>query len=172
MARHNELLRAALAPVAAIAAMVFAVAPVPAQNQTSTTFQVTATAPAVCSVVSNNLTFGNYTGSQVDAVATTSVTCNDQTTTWEIGFDPGLHSTTSSCANRRMQHTTTSTSFLEYNIYRDAGRLDTLGARLEAGCVTHSGTGTANRNVFGRITAGQTVTTGSYADTVTATIYW
>jgi len=173
MTRPNALLSPVLATVAAIAVTVLGLTAAPAQNQASTSFAVNATAPVVCSVTSADLNFGDYTGSQLDAVATTSVTCNSQSTTWELGYDAGRHSPTLNCFSRRMESTVSpGTNFLTYNIYSDASRLNTLGVRGEAGCVTHTGTGTANRNVFGRIPAGQPTIIGNYQDIVTVTIYW
>lgn len=161
-----------LAVIAGIVASAPGLTPAQAQGQANASFEVTANVPAVCSVATANLDFGNYLGAQLDAVATATITCNATTTAWEVGFDPGRHSTTSSCASRSMESPLSILTHLNYNIFDDAGRQNTLGAKGETGCFTHTGTGSANRNVFGRIPGGQTPPIGGYSDIVTVTIYW
>src|SRR5271166_4240704 len=66
----------------------------------TTTFQVTATVQATCLISANSLAFGTYTGAQVQASTTISVTCTS-TTPYNVGLDPGT-ATGASVSARKM----------------------------------------------------------------------
>jgi spore coat protein U-like protein len=131
-------------------------------------------ATAACVVTAPNLSFGPYDGLS-GAPGTTSasavVTCNEApppTVTLEIspsgvsgGFFP-----------RQMRHDSGSDR-LAYNFYADPGGAAVWGDGT-GGTVTRSQRVFKNKpwtaTIYGRIPAGQDVSTGSYSDTLTLTI--
>ena len=131
----------------------------------TTTFQVTATVQATCLISATDLAFGTYSGTQVDATSTITVTCT-ATTPWNIGLNAGTCG--SSVTTRCMK------SFgpaLYYALYRDAAR--TLNWGNTVGTDTLSGTGTGNAQnstVYGRVAGSQFPPPGLFTDTITATV--
>ncbi len=136
---------------------------------------VTATVVASCTVTAGTLAFPNYdavTGAQVDGSGTLSVACSKgaiTSITLGQGANAGFGST-DLLPLRRMKKIA-STETLSYSLYQDATRLVTWGNTALTG-VTYvpASAAATNVNVYGRITAGQDQPTGSYSDTVLATI--
>jgi spore coat protein U-like protein len=61
--------------------------------------------------------------------------------------------------------------FLNYEIYSDSGRTSVFGGTTGNGVsATAASKNSITVNLYGRITAGQDVATGSYADTVQSTV--
>jgi len=140
--------------------------PALAQGTATTTFQVTATVNATCLISATNLAFGTYTGTQVDATSTITVTCTN-TTAWNIGLSagtcPGATVTTRCMLN--------GTAHLNYAMYRDASRTLNWGNTVGTDTLAGTGSGSAQVNtVFGRVPAGAFPAPGGYLDTITATI--
>jgi len=130
---------------------------------TSTTFTVSATVVASCSVSATNLAFGSYTGSaHVDQTSTVSVTCTNGTD-YSVALNDGANA---SGSTRRM--VSSGSNYLSYEMYSDAGRTTVWNAAAQ---VTGTGNGAAQSlTVYGRIPSGQSVPAGSYSDTVQVTV--
>jgi spore coat protein U-like protein len=150
----------------------------PALAATATaSFQVTASVQKTCQLQSvNNLAFANY--DTMAGAATTSTTtfqfrCN-KNTAYQIAIDNGTHFGQGAiAADRAMQGNVTTTAYLSYELYRDAGYSQAWGSTL--GTNTLNGTAATNAwtttTIYGSIPAGQDVIAQSYTDaTVTITV--
>jgi len=136
----------------------------------TTTFNVSATVLSVCSVAATNLGFGSYTAASAtpnDTTSTVNVTCSNGTT-YTVGLDAGL-GTGATVANRLM---TSGGNTLGYGIFTTAGRTTIWGdGTLSTVTVAGTGNGSAQPlTAYGRIPINQFVASGSYADTITATV--
>ncbi len=130
-------------------------------------FTVSATVQATCLISAGNLSFGTYTGSQVDASSTISVTCTN-TTPYDVGLSAGT-TTGATTSTRKMAGTGGAT--LNYALYTDSGHLSNWGNIVDTDAVEGTGNGSAQSlTVYGRLPAAQYVTPGAYSDTITATI--
>lgn len=130
-----------------------------------TTFQVTSSVSAVCTVTAAGMDFGAYQGKQHDQISSITITCN-KGTPYQIGLDNGVHF---SPPYRRLKHRTTD-NYLIYELYRDAGRTARWG-NDDASSVHMTSDGEAQHiNVYGRVPAGQTGPVGSYSNTTTVTV--
>lgn len=143
-----------------------ALRPVRASTATST-FQVSATVPASCQVSASNLNFGNFTGAQVQATSTISVTCTD-TTSYAVGLGPGTASG-ATVTSRAM--TGPSSTTLSYALYSDSSHSTNWGDTSATNEVSGTGTGSAQTlTVYGVIPSGSMPIPGSYTDTITVTV--
>lgn len=143
-----------------------ALEPVQASTATST-FQVSATVPASCQVSATNLNFGNFTGTQLQATSTISVTCTD-TTPYTVGLGPG---TAAGATVTSRQMTGPSSATLGYGLYSDATDSTNWGNTSGTNEVSGTGTGSAQAlTVYGLIPAGSMPIPGSYTDTITITV--
>lgn len=135
---------------------------------------VTATVTSSCSITAGTLAFGTYdavTGAQVDGSATLTVACSRGALT-SITLGQGANPNTGSSDAiplRRMKDS--SANALSYSLFTDSLRLLPWGNTALTG-ETYIPTSSAPQNVtvYGRITALQDVPSGSYSDTVVATI--
>lgn len=138
-------------------------------------FQVRITITESCdiqAVAASDIDFGTHarsTGAPAEAQGTLQVTCTDGTP-YTIGMSPGANatSTTASANNRRMSDG--AGNFIAYGLYRDSARQDFWGE--VAGTDTLASTGTAaaqDITVYGRAPS-TNAPTGSYSDSVIATI--
>ena len=141
----------------------------PSLAATSTsTFGVSATSQATCSITSNApLAFGNFTGSAISATTTVMVTCTN-TTPYNVGLDAGT-SSGATVGNRMM--TGPGAVELRYGIYQDVGHTvnwgQTVGTDTEAGI----GNGSAQAlTLYGYMPSGPAANPGAYTDTITATV--
>lgn len=136
---------------------------------TTTTFQVTATVGNSCSASATNQSFGNYDPlalSPTDATSTVSVQCT-LGTTYDIGLDAG----TGSGATVNTRKMTKGADTLSYSLFQDPTRLLVWGNTVSSDTVPGVGTGlSVPYIVYGRISAGQNVNPGGYADTISVTI--
>jgi spore coat protein U-like protein len=134
---------------------------------TQGTFTVTATVNAACTITTNNLAFGSYTGVQLDGTTNLLATCSTGT-----GYDIGLNAGTFSGANvltRRM--TGPDATGLGYSLFQDPTRQTNWGNTVNTDTVHDTGNGAAQTHtVYGRIPAGEFVTAGAYTDTITVTL--
>jgi len=154
-----------------VALMVVSV-PVFAGSQTANV-SVTASVAASCTIATLPVAFGAYDPVSANAATdllgagTLTVACTKGATT---AIDLG-QGTNYLAPARRM--TAGAAAFLNYALYKDAARTQVWGSAM-AGGTTYS-YNSASRNsvaitVYGTVPQAQDVTTGSYADTVVATI--
>jgi spore coat protein U-like protein len=133
----------------------------------STTFQVTATVSATCSISASDLTFGTYSGAQLDGSTTLSVTCTNSTA-YNVGLNAG-NGAGATVSGRKM--TGPSSATLDYALFQDSSH--TINWGNTPGTDTKSGTGNGSAQsltVFGRVAASQFPAPGAYSDTISATI--
>jgi spore coat protein U-like protein len=124
-----------------------------------------------CTITTTDVTFGNYdpvTANQatpLDGAGSVTVTCT-QGTVATIGIDTGSNA---QGATRRMAG---GTQFLNYELYRDAGRTSTWGPSGAAAMTLPAAPSLAPRTfqIFGRVPAAQDVSAGPYLDRAVATV--
>jgi spore coat protein U-like protein len=133
----------------------------------TTSFSVTATVQAACSLSATNLAFGTYSGSLINSTSTVSVTCTN-TTNYNVGLNGGT-ATGATVTNRSM--TGPASSLLAYKLLSNAARTINWGNTVGSDTVAGTGSGaTQMLTVYGQLPANQFVQPGSYEDTITATI--
>jgi spore coat protein U domain-containing protein, fimbrial subunit CupE1/2/3/6 len=151
----------------------------PAVAATATSnFTVTATVVASCTISTTAIAFGNYdpvvanATTPVDANGTVTVACTAGAAT-TVGMSQGANPTgTSTAAAPLRQMASGAVNRMRYDIFQDAARATVWADTGTAGAQAYNAT-TKNAtvlSVYGRIPAGQDVSTGAYTDTVTATI--
>ncbi|MGH8865300.1 MAG: Csu type fimbrial protein [Burkholderiales bacterium] len=159
----SKILRAGLGALLGLAC-----APVLAGTAT-TTFTVTATVAAACTISATNLAFGTYSETAApptDGSSTVTTTCT-KAAAYDIGLNAG-GGTGATVAARKM---TSGANLLTYSLFQDAARAVVWGNTIGTDTVALVGTGlTVPTTVFGRIPALQNVAVGSYTDTITATV--
>ena len=139
---------------------------------------VSASVAANCAIATSAVAFGAYdpavanASADLDQQGPVTVTCTSGAST-TVTLGQGANANTGSTAAvplRRMSDGGGTPHYLSYFLYQDSGRTTVWGDTGGTG-VPHTGTGTATAiNVYGRVTAGQNVPTGSYSDTVVATV--
>lgn len=146
----------------------------PAQAGTATTtFQVTATVVAGCTVSAADLAFGNYNSQATTATSansTITLNCTDGVP-FTVALDAGQNAGgASNFSARAMSDGTAGDPLLSYQLYSDSSHSTVWGDGTN-GSSTVSGTGTGPgssnaiiETVYGQIPAGQTVLAGSYVD--------
>lgn len=128
-------------------------------------------ADAACSISSTGVNFGTYdvfSATPLDSTGTITFSCNnDERIRIRLGTGGS-----GSYFPRKMSK---SGETLDYNLYRDAARTLVWGNN-SGGTVEYSRSVNEDEvytvTVYGRIPAGQDVSAGTYADTVTMTILW
>lgn len=132
-----------------------------------------ATGQAVCSVSSSGVAFGVYipfSGAAANGTGSVTVNCSQFFGAYSVALSSGLNSG-GSFSNRRMG---TGAALLGYQLYMDAGHTAVWGDGTGGSVTVNSGTCFANCNttytVHGRIPARQTVSPGSYGDTILVTV--
>ena len=156
--------------MAGVVAVSAGIVSVPAgATATATTFGVSATVAAICTVSTNALAFGTYSGT-VDNVSTTlSVTCTNSTA-YNVGLDAGGF-TGATVTTRKM--TGANGGSLAYALYSDSGHAVNWGNTSGTDTVAGTGNGSVQSlTIYGQISGGQYPTPGSFSDTVTATVYY
>lgn len=152
--------------------VLFAAASSASAATSTTSLSISANVAANCTISQGNgLSFGDYTGSQLQTTGSLSVTCTSGTT-YTIGLSQGSGPSTS---NRKLrQNVSQSPSFLEYALYYDSGMTQNWGDVTDSSPNLYSGTGNGQAQsvtAYGVVAAGQSgLGTGSYSDTLTATI--
>lgn len=138
---------------------------------TSTTFNVSATVVATCTVSASALNFGaaipTPVNAPVDATSTVTATCSNS-----VPYTVALNAGQGAGATVATRRLSSGTNTVNYSLYLDAART-TLWGDGTAGTVQNSLTGTGVAQpivVFGRIPAGQTPAIGTYNDVVTVTV--
>jgi len=136
---------------------------------TNTTFSVTATLQATCTINSASaLNFGTVgmLTANVDQTSTIQVTCTN-TTPYNIGLDIGT-GTGASVATRKL---TSGGTTVNYTLYSDSGRSTLWGNTVGTDTVTATSNGSAQSyTVYGRIPTQSTPAPGTYTDTITVTV--
>lgn len=144
------------------------VSPLQAQaaTTTTTTFNVSATVQATCSITATSMAFGVYTGALINSTSSLSVTCTN-TTAYNIGLDAGT-ALGATVTTRKMSN---GAATVGYGLFRDGGRTSNWGNTV--GSDTASGTGNGvvqGVTVYGQMAAGQIAAPGPYSDTITAIV--
>lgn len=159
----------------ALAAAVLAVSLRPARAATAqNTLTVSATVLGACTISPATLAFGSYdpnVATDRDAQGSIAVQCTTGSTYWiGLGLGANANGTTRQMAGGSGER-------LRYELYRDAGRQTVWdNANPDAALYTYTaGTVAAGLSpysvaVYGRIPAGQIVSTGAFGDAVTMTI--
>ncbi|WP_404712933.1 spore coat U domain-containing protein [Sphingomonas sp. MMS24-J13] len=134
---------------------------------TTTTFPVSATVQAACSMSASNIAFGTYTGATLTATGSLSVTCTNSTS-FTVGLSAGTGNGATTTTRNMMGP---GAATLSYQMFRDAGYSANWGNTI--GTDTYPGVGTGSGQIltiYGRVPAGQGSTPGAYSDTITATL--
>jgi spore coat protein U-like protein len=159
-----------------IAGMVIFLAAVPVFADTATSnFTVTASVANNCTISTTGITFGAYdpivanATTALDSTGSVTITCTQGAAT-TIGLNAGNNTANASGTTRAMN---SGTNFLSYEIFQNAGRT-TLWGNSGADLFTPEAAPSSAARTFtthGRVPPGQDVpSSGSYTDTVTATV--
>jgi spore coat protein U-like protein len=133
----------------------------------NTTFSVQATVQATCLISAGALSFGTYTGLQLNVASTLTITCTSATT-YNVGLNAGT-ATGATVTTRKM--TGPASAKLNYAMFRDSSRTLNWGNTVGTDTLSSTGNGSAQlSSVFGRLAAGQVVLPGAYSDTIIVTI--
>lgn len=157
------------AGVAALVAGLGVVAQPTVEAATATSsFTVSASVSANCTIAAGALAFGAYdpvvanAAANLDQTSTITVACT-KGSTGVIQLDNGVNV---SGTTRRMK---SGANFLTYEMYNDAGRTVIWNASNTVS-YTAASKATTGITLYGRVAAGQDIPVGAYADTVIATI--
>jgi spore coat protein U-like protein len=112
-----------------------------------------------CTLSLSALSFGTYTGPQLNGTATGKVTCAGA---WDIPFNQG---TGVGATQTIRKMTGTGGATLNYQLFTDAAR--TINWSNTTGNEA-SGTGNATVTIYGQIAAAQYATPGTYTDTISS----
>jgi spore coat protein U-like protein len=160
--------------VAGAAAMMAATTGAAMANTSTTNLSVSAQVSSTCTIAAGALTFTSYdpvAATQVDGSAALTVSCTKGATA-TVTLGQGSHAgggSTDAVPVRRMADS--GSNFLAYALFSDTGRSTTWGNTAGTG-VSYTSTSSAGSpiTVYGRIAASQDVPSGSYSDTVVATV--
>jgi len=137
---------------------------------------VSATVASTCTISQTSaLTFTGYdraSASDNDSIGSMTIACTNGGSPTSVSFDTGANSgtpcdTASGGADANNRCLSDGTDVLAYNIYTSSGRTTKFGL---TGTSTTSETSTGAFNIYGRIFKNQAVGTGSYTDTLVATV--
>lgn len=135
-------------------------------SSATTSFTITVTVANTCTIGASALSFGNYSGAQVNSQSTITVNCTNRAL-YYVGLNPGT-STGATVSTRKM---TSGANTLSYALYSNSDRTANWGNTVGTDTVAGIGTGSPQSlPVYGQIPGGQNPRPGSYLDTVTATI--
>jgi spore coat protein U-like protein len=145
-------------------------AELPQAATTTSTFTVSITLVATCTINSaSTLNFGNSVGilsAALPGTSTLSVTCSN-TTPYNIGFDAGT-ATGATVTTRKM---TSGANTVSYGLYSDSGHTTNWGNTVGTDTVAGTGNGAAQSyTVFGQVPIQTTPAPGTYTDTITVTV--
>ena len=137
---------------------------------------VSATVASTCTISQTSaLTFTGYdraSGSDNDSTGSMTIACTNGGSPASVSFGVG-NNTGTSCdtasggSNANNRCLSDGTDFLAYNIYTTSGRTTKFGL---TGTSTTTVTSTGAFTIYGRIFKLQAVETGSYSDTLVATV--
>lgn len=153
---------------AAVAVSVLALGIAPSANAATatTTFAVTATVQAGCTVSAGTLAFGTYTSVVANNTSTITVTCTNSTT-----YNVGLNAGATGGATVTTRQMLNGAAALNYTLFSDAARTKNWGNTVGTDTVAGTGNGAAQAlTVYGTVPGAQYPTPGGFGDTVTATV--
>jgi spore coat protein U-like protein len=163
----SSALRKTLLVVLGAAAMAGSPLSQAAAATATTTFSVTAEVVTACAITATNMSFGNYSGVQLDATATLNATCST-TTPYNIGLNAGA-GTGATITTRKM--TGPAVEELNYTLSQDSAHTINWGNTIGTDTVPGVGNGAVQpHTVFGRIPASQFIQSGAYSDTIAVTL--
>jgi spore coat protein U-like protein len=166
--KYTHVLSASVAAVLSLALLsapsAFAASPA------TTTIAVSATVANTCTLTAGTLPFGTYSGAKLSVTGTFTANCTTGAD-FIVALDKGV-GTGATLANRLMTNTTNTAFTLGYSIYTTSGGATVWGDGTNgSSTVTELGTGAAiTYNVYGVIPATEAALSGTYQDTVTATV--
>ena len=137
-------------------------------NEMNTSFNVSATYPATCTVTGNTLNFGDIhsLASNVDEATSIFTRCSADTP-YSVGLGDGLDGTGDPAA-RRMQF---GADRLTYGLYQNSARSTAWGNTIGVDVVGGTGTGTSSAlQVYGRVPNQTTPPVGTYTDAIVVTL--
>ena len=147
-----------------------------ASDHAGPSFQVTASVAASCATSISDLAFGAYDPGSLKSGSTTLVVTCTNGTVYRVGADKGVNG--ASVTTRKMK-LTTGADLLAYSLTIGTNGGTHVGSNwgndTTAGTDTVDGTGTGaavNVTIDGSVAAAQYVAPGSYADTVTVTVWY
>lgn len=138
----------------------------------ATTFTVTLTVTANCTISAQPLSFGNSAGilTAINATTTITATCTN-TTPYSVGLDAGTV-TGSAVSNRLLGSGTGTVVTIPFQLYQDPARSTVWGATGSTAVVSGTGNGSAQTlTVYGQVPVPTAQPApGAYTTTITATI--
>jgi spore coat protein U-like protein len=149
-------------------------APVLDAATVTTTFPVTTTVVAACTVSATGVSFGPYSGTAITANGTVTVTC-PAGSAFTIALNAGSNVDNVNLVRRMAL----AGNFIPYRLFREAGRTTEWGDNCAGGGGTYvlgncqasiASGGPDQASVFGTALAGGSTLAGSYSDTVVVTI--
>ena len=161
------MVRAASCLVAGLIGLAATLAPKPAPAPTTTgTLAVSAVVQTSCSLTGGAMSFGTYTSGQTNNLDVEGQLAFANCPTGNLVFE--LDGGGSGNINARRM--SSSSSNLNYQIYRNANRTTVFGAGANAYTEIRLVAGGGTIPVYGRIPGNQTVSAGNYSDTVNVTL--
>lgn len=132
------------------------------------TFTVTANVLTNCTIQAQNLNFGSYTGAILTGTTTITTDCSNGAP-YNVGLNAGT--APGATVTTRKMTGPASSDLLSYTLSQDSAHSVNWGNTIGTDTVASTGTGAAQTfTVFGQIPASQFTTTGTYTDTITATL--
>jgi len=139
------------------------------QTTVTSTFTVSATVQATCTINPGNLSFGNISTVAASSSSTVAVQCTNGTA-YNVGLNAGT-ATGASVTSRKMSGP--GGALLNYGLFTDSGHTANWGNTTGTDTVAGTGNGnTQSLTVYGLVSAGQFVAPGNYSDTITASIMY
>jgi spore coat protein U-like protein len=170
----SHIVKSALLAITAVSALTWAAYTQRAEADSATAnFQVGAAVVVRCMIVTNGVHFGVYNPAAttpLDTVGGVTTNCS----TWWLGglvhLGQGMHPAPGSTDNNPLRRMASGTNRLRYQLYKNSARTTVWNnSVLQA---VYTGPTPSTLPVYGRIPAGQSVASGSYQDTVIATIFF
>jgi spore coat protein U-like protein len=140
-------------------------------------FTVTATVVSSCTIATTGISFGNYdpvvanSTTPLDANGSVTVACTAGAAT-TIGMGQGANQDPTSTAAVPVRRMLSGANHVRYDLFQDSTRATPWGDVGTTSAMTYASVSFAPVSfpIYGRMPSGQDVQTGSYTDTVTATI--
>ena len=155
-----------------------------AATATDNDMDITVAVIASCTVSVTDMAFPTIStrdaGASEIQESTLTVTCTSDAE-YDVGFDFGTNEAVDGTAPARLKHIDAAASepygvenpFLTYGLYSDPAHGTLWGNTRGTNTIPEIGNGDAQTmTVYGKIDADQEVSLGSYADTVTATVWY
>lgn len=170
----RRIRRIAVAAATIAAAALLAASPRPAAaGSASSTLTVSAHVLDACTISAASLNFGDYDPTAAadlePAPSNITVQCTNGST---FTIDLGLGSHATGTTRQMSGGAAGSTALLRYELFEDAARTTAWATGTQTHTANTAGAGLSSYTVpvYGRIPAGQIVSTGNYTDSVTMTV--